>query len=146
MDVPARVRSLKALGAMGAIALVVSAPAPAKFALTLAASDTTPKVGQSVSVIVGSDRAIQHDLRLIAVAPGRSVFRVVATITGDTMYPLINVARQGFEIPLTRIGPKRWRGVVRFHRPGRWRVVVPNFGPVGVIVPEGAALLVLAVH
>ena|SRR5215211_3379541 len=146
MDVPARVRWLKALGAVGTVALVVSAPAPAKFAITITASDTTPNVGQSVSVIVSSERAIDHDLRLIAVAPGRSVFRVVATITADTMYPLTNVARHGFEIPLTRIGPKRWRGVVRFDRRGRWRVVVPNFGPVGVIGPNGAALVTLAVH
>ena len=34
---------------------------------------------------------------LIAVAPGRNIFRVVATITGETRRPDPNVARPGFE-------------------------------------------------
>lgn len=149
MDGPTRVHwrlGTKALGAAAAIALVVGTPALAKFALTLSATDETPAVGQRVTLVVKSDRALDHNLRLIAVAPGKPVFRVVATITGDTSYPIQNVARSGFEISLTRVSPKRWRGHVRFHQPGRWHVVVPNFGPVGVIIPKGAAHLTLAVR
>jgi hypothetical protein len=74
------------------------------------------------------------------------VFHVVATITGDTSHPDPNIARDGFEIQLTRLAGNRWRGFARFLRPGRWRVVVPNGAPEGVIVPDGAALLTLAVR
>jgi hypothetical protein len=137
---------MKALVVVGLVALVVSEPALAKFSITIAASDPTPAVGQQVTLAVRSEQALGYDLRLIAVAPGRPVFRVVATITGDTSYPVPNVARHGFEIDLTRAAPDQWRGVARFPRPGRWRVVVPNGAPVGVIIPKGAALLGLPVH
>jgi hypothetical protein len=73
------------------------------------------------------------------------VFRVVATITGDTSHPDPNVDRHGFEIRLARIAPNRWRGTARFARPGRWRLVVPNWAPVGVVIPHGAAMLTLPV-
>jgi hypothetical protein len=137
---------VKALAAVGFIALVVCTSALAKFTVSIAASDTTPTVGQRVTLVVRSERALDYDLRLIAVAPGEPVFRVVATITGDTSRPIRNVARRGFEINLTRAAPNRWRGVARFERAGRWRVVVPNGARVGVMGPKGAALLALAVH
>lgn len=137
---------VKALGVAGLAALFLCAPAAAKFSISIAPSDTTPAVGQRVTVVVRSGRALDYDLRLVAVAPGKPVFRVVATITGDTSYPDPNIAQNGFEIQLARIAPDRWRGVVRFPRPGRWRVVVPNGAPVGVIIPNGAALRTLAVH
>jgi hypothetical protein len=137
---------VKALVASGLVALLVCAPALAKFGISIGASDTTPALGGRVALVVRSERALDYDLRLIAVAPGQPVFRVVATITGDTSRPDPNVARHGFEIDLTRVGPSRWRGTARFTRPGRWRVVVPNGAPVGVMMPSGAALLTLAVH
>lgn len=137
---------VKALGAVGLVALVVCATASAKFSIAIAASDKTPTVGQRVTLVVGSNQALGYDLRLIAVAPGQPVFRVVATITGDTGRPIPNVQSRGFEIDLTRAGPNRWRGVARFARPGRWRVVVPNGAPVGVVVPNGVAMLALAVR
>jgi len=137
---------MRALGVVALLALVLSAPALAKFKLSIAASDTTPAVGQRVTLVVRSGQALKHEVRLIAVAPNRPVFRVVATITGDTSRPDPNVARHGFEIDLTRAGPNRWRGTARFTRAGRWRVVVPNWGPVGVVIPNGAALLSLSVH
>lgn len=127
-------------------ALLLAAPAAAKFRISITASDRTPAVGQRVTVVVRSGRRVAHDLRLIAVAPGRDVFRVVATITGDTSRPDPNVARNGFEIPLARVAPDRWRGTVRFRSRGRWRVVVPNFAPRGVVLPAGAARLTLSVH
>jgi hypothetical protein len=141
-----RKRGMRALAVVGLLALVLSAPALAKFKVSIAASDTTPAVGQRVTLVVRSGQALEHDLRLIAVAPGQPVFRVVATITGDTSRPDPNVARHGFEIELTRVAPNRWRGTARFTRSGSWRVVVPNWGPVGVVIPNGAALLSLAVH
>jgi hypothetical protein len=137
---------MRALAAIGLAALVVCSPAFAKFRISIAASDVTPSVGQRVGLVVRSERGVDYNLRLIAVAPGQPVFRVVATITGDTSHPDPNVARHGFEIQLARVASNRWRGVARFPRPGRWRVVVPNGAPAGVIIPNGAALLTLVVR
>jgi hypothetical protein len=137
---------MRALGVVGLLALVLSAPALAKFKLSIGASDTTPAVGQRVSLVVRSGQALKHDLRLIAVAPNQPVSRVVATITGDTSRPIPNVQRRGFEIDLTRAAPTRWRGVARFRSPGQWRIVVPNGAPIGVVGPNGVAMLTLAVR
>jgi hypothetical protein len=137
---------MKALAAVGFVALAVCAPALAKFSISISPSDATPALGQRVTLVVRSGPALPYNLRLIAVAPGQRVFRVVATITGDTSRPDPHVSRHGFEIRLARVAPNRWRGVARFSRPGRWRVVVPNGAPVGVIVPNGAAMLTLVVH
>jgi hypothetical protein len=138
---------MKALvAACGIAALIFCAPASAKFRISVAASDTTPAVGQRVSVVVRSERKLDYNLRLMAVAPGENIFRVVATITGDTSRPDPNIARNGFEVPLVRIGPDRWRGTIRFRSTGRWRVVVPNGAPVGVVIPAGVARLAFTVR
>jgi hypothetical protein len=137
---------MKTLSAVALVALVACGTASAKFGISIGARDTTPAVGHRVALVFRSEQPLDYDLRLIAVAPGQPVFRVVATITGDTSHPLPNVHRHGFEIELTRVAPNRWRAVARFQRPGRWRVVVPNGAPVGVIIPNGAALLALAVR
>ena len=149
MERVARLRcrgGVKALGAVALAAAVVASPAAAKIGLTVTATDRTPAVRQRVTLTVRSERKLDSNLRLIAVAPGQPIFHVVATITGDTSYPDPNVADHGFEIRLRRVAANRWRGVTTFPRGGRWRVVVPNFGPVGVVMPNGAARLVLSVH
>ncbi len=137
---------MKALVATGVVALVLCPSALAKFQISVAANDTTPAVGQRVTMTVRSEQRLDYNLRLIAVAPGKNLFRVVATITGDTSHPDPNIARDGFEIPLVRMAPNRWRGIVRFRSTGRWRVVVPNGAPVGVVWPAGVARLTLSVH
>jgi hypothetical protein len=139
-------KGMKALAAAGIVALILCAPALAKFQISVAASDTTPAVGQRVTMIVRSERKLDYSPRLIAVAPGKDIFRVVATITGDTSRPDPNIARNGFEVSLVRMAPNRWRGTVRFLSTGRWRVVVPNWASVGVVMPAGVARLTLAVH
>ena len=149
MDLRARLRRstwVKTFAALCLGALLVCSPAFAKVRISIIAGDTTPAVGQRVTIVVRSERRLEYDLRLIAVAPGKPVFRVVATITGDTSYPDPNIAHDGFEIQLTRIAPNRWRGSVRFRHAGRWRVVVPNEAREGVMMPAGAALLTLPVH
>lgn len=137
---------MKIVAATASVALALCPAASAKFAISIAASDPTPAVGQPVSVVIRSERPLDHDLRLMAVAPGRDIFSVVATLTGDTSRPDPNVARNGFEVRLGRVAPDRWRGTVRFPTAGGWRLVVPNGAPVGVVLPEGAARLALAVH
>lgn len=149
MEPPARRccrTGVKAFVAVVLIALVACGSAFAKFSISVAASDRAPTVGQRVTLVVRSERALNYDLRLIAVAPGEPVFRVVATITGDTSRPIPNVQRRGFEIDLKRASPTRWRGVTRFRSRGHWRVVVPNGAPVGVVIPNGVAMLTLAVR
>ncbi len=136
---------MRALAAVCVAALALCAPALAKFRITIVSSDRTPTVGERVTLVIRSERAVGYDLRLIAVAPGMRVFPVVATITGDTSHPDPTVARDGFEIHLTRVAGNHWRGTARFSRPGCWRVVVPNGAPQGVIIPNGAAVLTLAV-
>jgi hypothetical protein len=137
---------MKAFAAAAIVALTLCAPALAKFRISVAASDMTPTVGQRVTLIVRSERKLDFSLRLIAVAPGKNIFRVVATITGDTSRPDPDIARNGFEVPLVRLAPNRWRGTVRFPSTGRWRVVVPNWAPHGVVIPAGVARLTLAVR
>jgi ABC-type amino acid transport substrate-binding protein len=137
---------MKAILVAALLALLACGPASAKFRVTVAASDAAPAVGQRVAFVVRSERPLDYDLRLVAIAPGANVFRVVATITGDTGFPDRNVKRHGFEIDLARVAPNRWRGTARFPRPGRWRVVVPNGAPVGVVIPDGVALLPLTVR
>ena len=137
---------LAATGVAALVALVLCASALAKFKISVAASDTTPALGKPVTMTVRSEQRLDYNLRLIAVAPGQNIFRVVATITGDTSRPDPNIARNGFEVRLVRLAPNRWRGTARFRSPGRWRVVVPNGGPVGVVVPAGVARLTLTVH
>lgn len=139
-------RDVKVLSATAILALALSAAGSAKVGISIAASDTTPGVGQLVSVVVRSERRLDHDLRLMAVAPGKDIFSVVATLTGDTSRPDPNIARNGFEVRLSRLAPDRWRGTVRFRSAGRWRLVVPNGAPVGVVLPAGVARLELAVH
>jgi hypothetical protein len=137
---------VKALALAVVTALVVCASASAKFKIAVTANDASPKLGQRVTFVVSSERPLDYDLRLMAVAPGANVFRVVATITGDTSRPDPNVTRHGFEIDLVRVAANRWRGTARFSRAGRWRVVVPNGAPVGVVVPNGVALLAVVVR
>ena len=87
---------MKAAAFAATLALVLCTSALAKFQISVAASDTTPAVGRPVTLTVDSERKLNFNLRLIAVAPGRNVFRVVATITGDTGRPDPNIARHGF--------------------------------------------------
>ena len=141
-----RKSGVRVLAAIATAALVVCAPASAKFRISVNASDRTPKLGQPVTVVVRSEQRLDYNLRVIAVAPGHNIFRVVATITGDTRWPDPNVAAHGFEVRLVRLAPDRWRGTARFRRPGRWTLVVPNGAPVGVAMPAGVARVTLTVR
>ena len=118
-----------------AVALVLAPAAVAKFKLSLAVSDGTPKVGQHVTVVVRSEVDLDYDLKVIAVAPGKGWFDVVGRVTGDSSTARASIPRDGFEVKLRRLSPNRWRGYVSFRRPGRWSLLIPNGAPAGFMIP-----------
>jgi hypothetical protein len=63
---------MKALGVAGLAALLLCSPALAKFGISIAASDTTPLVGQRVTVVVRSERALDWCRRCRRDLAGRS--------------------------------------------------------------------------
>jgi hypothetical protein len=129
---------MKRAAVLLALVLVFAPSASAKFKIWLTVGDRTPKVMQPVAVVVHSEAQLSFNLRLIAVAPKKPWFRVVGTVTGDVSRPHANIPHDGFEIPLHRLSNRAWRGVVRFPRPGRWQLVVPNGAPAGVMIPPPA--------
>lgn len=127
--------SMKAFVAAALLALCLAPAAAAKFRITLALGDSTPAVRQPITVVVRSGVELDYDLKLIAVAPGKSWYNVVGVVTGDSRIARASIPRDGFAVPLTRVAPNRWRGLVRFPRAGKWRLVVPNGAPVGFAIP-----------
>jgi hypothetical protein len=117
------------------VALLVVPAASAKFRISLALGDSTPEVRKPFTVVIRTDVELEHDLRLIAVAPGKGWYDVVGVVTGDSRIARATIPRDGFEIRLTRVASDRWRGLVRLPRAGRWRLVVPNWAPVGFAIP-----------
>jgi hypothetical protein len=120
---------------IGAVVLVLAPSASAKFRLWLTIGDRTPRLMQPVAVVVHSEAQLSFNLRLIAVAPKKSWYDVVGTVTGDSSRAHANVPHDGFEIPLHRLSNRAWRGVVRFPRRGQWQLVVPNGAPDGFAIP-----------
>lgn len=128
-----------------AIALCVAAiAAPVAFAkgqITVSVADRTPRVDQAFTVELHTGWVVPANdwLRLIAVAPGKDWYDVVGTVTGDSSRTQAKIPRDGFEITLKRVAPKRWRAIVQLPRTGRWRLVVPNGTHQGFMVPPPAA-------
>ena len=72
-------------------------------------------------------------MRLIAVAPGVEAYKAVAAfLNGNGSIPL---RRLGFEPKVVRTSSRAWRTTIRFPRPGRWRLVVPNECAPGYMFP-----------
>jgi hypothetical protein len=127
--------SMKIVVAAVALALFVAPAASGKIKLWLTLGDRTPAVGQPVTVVLHSEVRLGFNLRLFAVAPGKDWFDVVGKITGDASRPRATIPRDGFAIPVVRLAANRWRAVVRFPRPGRWRLVIPNEASEGIMLP-----------
>jgi hypothetical protein len=129
---------VRVLVVLSVLALCLAPAASAKFRLWLTVGDSTPAVGQPITVVLHSGVDLDYDLKLIAVAPGKSVYDVVGAVTGDLRDPTARIPRDGFGVPVIRVAPNRWRAVVRLRRPGRWRVVIPNGAPKGFMFPPPA--------
>jgi hypothetical protein len=132
-----RRRSTRTTVVLGAalLALCLAPVASAKFRMWLTIGDSTPRVGQPITVVLHAERDLDYDLKLIAVAPGKSWYDVVGRVTGDSSRARARIPRDGFGVPVTRVAPNRWRAFVRFPRSGRWRLIIPNGAPVGFMIP-----------
>ena len=133
-----------AVAAVGA-ALLVAPVASAKFKLTLAVDDSSPAVGQPVTVVLVSGVPLDYDLKLIAVAPRKSWYDVVGVVTGDSAIARTSIPHDGFGVRVARIAPNRWRAKVTFPRPGRWRLIIPNGAREGFMIPP-PVVSVVVVH
>ncbi len=117
------------------LALCFAPAAGAKIKLWLSVSDSTPRIGQPVTVVLRSGVDLPFDLKLIAVAPGKSWYDVVGVVTGASVLAKANIPHDGFGVPVVRVAPNRWRARVRFPRAGRWLLIVPNEAPQGFMIP-----------
>lgn len=116
---PVRRRRMRfALVAALCVAAIAAPAALAKGRISIALGDTTPRVGQPFTVDLRTGWVVPANdwLRLIAVAPGKSWYDVVGTVTGDSSLAHADIPHDGFEIKLRRVGPRRWRAVVRLPR------------------------------
>ena len=134
-------RAVPLLTLVVALAAMIIPAASAKGQITVALGNGSPRVGQAFTVYVRTDYVVPSDdwLRLVAVAPGRSWYEVVGTVTGASSRASANVPRDGFEVKLRRADATRWRAVVSLPRPGRWRLVIPNGTHVGFMVAPPSA-------
>ena len=125
------------IGLVVAAGLVIVPAAPAKFGMTLLLGKRSPHPGQPFTVSLRTDVELppEHELQLVAVAPGTFRSNVLGAVTGASRTSTAVVPRDGFEITLTRVGPDRWRGLARLPRTGRWELVVPNWDAAGYAIP-----------
>jgi hypothetical protein len=134
---PPRMPRMRSFALAVFVAAVIVPSAFAKGHITVRLGDSSPAVGRAFTVYVRTDYVVPADdwLRLMTVAPRKDWFDVVGTITGDSSTAQAEIPRDGFEVKLVRVDSLRWRAVVRLPRPGRWRLVVPNGGHRGFMMP-----------
>jgi len=119
------------------IAAITAPSAVAKGHIAVRLGNEKPHVGQGFTVYVRTGYPVPAAdwLRLIAVAPGKDWYDVVGVVTHDSKLARATIPHDGFGIPLVRTGELTWRAVVKLPRAGKWRLVVPNFGHAGFMVP-----------
>jgi hypothetical protein len=127
------VRARSCISVFVVLALAVAPGAAAKFRMSLSLKPAAPLADQPVEVTVTTDRALppDHRLRLVAVAPGVEMYAALKALLRAPK----SVSWHGLDVWLQRSGPREWRAALQFHGPGRWVLVVPNFGPVGYALP-----------
>jgi hypothetical protein len=111
---------MKKLALMAVLALAAAPTAEAKFRMSLSVEPTPVWAKRPVRVIVRTD----------VVLPRAHVLPL--NVVGQ-WHPRYGNAF--FEPRLRRIGPKAFAATVRFPRGGRWRLIVPNWGPNGSASP-----------
>ena len=72
------------IGLVAAVGLVVTPAAPAKFGMTLLLGKRSPHAGQPFTVSLRTDLELppDHELQLVAVAPGTVRSDVLGAVTG----------------------------------------------------------------
>lgn len=127
-----------------ASALCLTPAASAKGRYWIDVGDSRPRVGQPITVVLRSSWTPRYDLRLFAIAPAKNWFEVVATITGDSsfLYDAV-IPRDGFQVSLRRMAGRRWRGFVKFPRPGRWRLIEPCGCKAGLSTPQVTKIVIV---
>jgi hypothetical protein len=122
-----------ALALAAALALAVTPGAAAKFRMLVSLTPVAPRADQVVAVVLRTDTTLppDHRLRLVAAAPGVGMYAAVKAALHESQA----MTWHGLHVWFERAGPREWRATLRFHGPGRWLLVVPNFGPVGYALP-----------
>jgi hypothetical protein len=121
---------MRRLGLVALVALVLVPAAEAKFRLRMILSDGHPTVAQTVLVTLRAD----------PVQPADAKLELVAVPPGVKLYPALR-SKSRYRVPVVRDAPA-WRATVRFSRPGRWLLVVPNWGRSGYAIPPPIVRLV----
>jgi hypothetical protein len=118
---------MKKLAVVGLLALAVAPAAEAKFRISLTVKPAQLWAKQPARVIVRTDIVLprKHVLPLNVVGP---------------WHP--RNGNEFFEPRLRRIGPKAFAATVRFPHGGRWRLIVPNWGPNGSAYPPPVSRIV----
>src|SRR5581483_4036147 len=131
-----RTSGMRLLLALCATALVAAPPADAKFRMRLELSTAQPRAGAAVHVRLRTDADLDATalMRVVAVAPGAALMDVVARATGGSVSGRPRIY-ESFALRLTQTGPRLFEGELTFARPGRWRLVVPNWGAPGYAMP-----------
>jgi hypothetical protein len=115
---------VKRLAFLVLVAALIAVPAAeAKFRIRMVVSDGSPTVGQAVDVRVHTNPVLgqRFVLRLVAIPPRVGLY---SALWDEDRYA-VELRREG----------RGWRATVRFGRPGRWRLVVPNWGAPGYAIP-----------
>jgi hypothetical protein len=133
--------SVAAVSVVCALLLAPAAVAKGKYSFRV--DRATARVGQPVSFVLTSSWAPRYNLRVFAIAPGKNWYDVVGTITGDSSIAEAQIPRDGFQVRIARVAPKRWRGVVKFPSAGRWRLVEPCGCERGISTPQATAAVVV---
>jgi len=96
----------KVLVGVAVVALCVAPVASAKFKMWLTVGDSTPRIGQSVTVVLRAERNLDYDLKLIAGVGGCSRPPPFSGLRSLLGFPALNDACLGSQ-------EGRGRGVVR---------------------------------
>ena len=141
------IRFVTLLAVFVALSLSLALDAAAKFRVLLSMSTSQPRVGQVVSVRLrtGPIGSGACRMRLLAVAPGIDRQRALDAFisggyavmgpSGSSFHRVRRSGRLGFLAHMRRSSATSWQAAIRFPRPGRWQLIVPNWCARGYASP-----------